>query len=126
MKRIKFVLVAAMAMLSLSFATAPAHAQSEITFQLKSNYQYKIQVAFYSETRDGHVWPGVGRAYNLDDSEVHQIKLACVPNEKICYGGWVTGDGSTYWGVGNNMTQSCKSCCYVCDDNMTPIINLDE
>lgn len=28
---------------------------------------YKVQVAFYSADRKGHVWPGGGEACNLDD-----------------------------------------------------------
>ena len=125
MTKLKLMFVALLAMFSMSLVSAPAQAQSEMTFQIKSHYPYKVQVALYSDARKGHVWPGVGRAYNLDDSQTHQIKIACLGGEKICYGGWVTGNSTTYWGVGNNNAQRCTNCCYTCNGGMTPVINLN-
>jgi len=125
MRRLRLCVLALMALLSLSFVAPPVEAQSEMTWQIKSRYPYKVQIAFYSQDRQGHVWPGSGRAYNLDDSQVHQIKISCLGGERICYGGWVTGNSKEYWGVGNNNAHRCSNCCYTCNGAMTPVINLN-
>jgi hypothetical protein len=125
MTRLKIMAVAVLATLCLWFGALPAQAQGEMTFQIRSNYPYKVQIAFYSQDRKGHQWPGPGRAYNLDDSQVHSFRIACQNGEKICYGGWVTGNAQTYWGVGNNSTQRCSNCCYTCNGGATQLINLN-
>jgi hypothetical protein len=125
MRKVKIVFAAILAALMLAFVPGSAQAQSEITFKFKSNYQYKVQVAFYSADRKGHVWPGGGKAYALDDSQVHNIKIACLGGEKVCYGGWVTGNSKLYWGVGNNNTQRCEKCCFACNGGQTPVITLE-
>lgn len=103
-----------------------AHTQSphNITFKFKSDYQYKVQVKFFSKDRNV-VWPGGGQADNLDDSQVHDIKLNCLGGEKICYGGWVTGNAKLYWGVGADGKRGCESCCFTCNNNMTPVLRLN-
>ena len=125
MTRIRFALAAVLAALTMSFVSPPAQAQSEMTWQIRSTYKYKVQVAFYSMDRKGHVWPGVNRAYNLDDSEVHNIRISCLGGEKICYGAWVTGESKLYWGVGNNNEHRCSNCCYTCSGGATQVINLN-
>jgi hypothetical protein len=98
----------------------------DLTFRIRSNYEFKVQVAFYSESRNVS-WPEPGKAWNLDDFMVHEFKLSCIPGEKICYGAWVTGDATQYWGVGNRNRTSCSNCCSVCGQgNMTPVLNLDD
>ena len=101
--------VAVLAMLGLVLSSsARTQETTQITFRLKSNYEYKVQVKFWSKTRNG-VWPGHGQAYNLDDSGVHGFRLNCIEGEKICYGGWVTGNGDLYWGVGSDGRRGCES-----------------
>ncbi len=124
MTKVRIVFAAIVAALMLALAPGSAQAQSEMTFRIKSDYEYKIQVAFYSQDRKGHVWPGGGRAYNLDDSQVQSIKISCLGGEKICYGGWVTENSKRYWGVGNNNNQRCEKCCYTCNGSQTPVITL--
>ena len=92
MRKVRIVFAAIVAALMLAFVPEAAQAQSEMTFRIRSDYDYKIQVAFYSQDRKGHVWPGGGKANNLDDSQVHNMKISCLGGEKICYGGWVTGN----------------------------------
>jgi len=104
-----------------------AHTQSSpysMTWKFKSDYKYKVQVKFYSKSRNV-VWPGNGQAYNLDDSQVHEIKLNCQGGEKICYGGWVTGNAKLYWGVGVDGKRGCEDCCFTCNNNATPIMRLN-
>jgi hypothetical protein len=92
----------------------PSEASAEtMTWRVKSNYGYKVQVAFYSRARH-HEWPGGGQAYDLNDSETHEYPLECREGEKVCFGGWVTGNARKYWGVGFNGRRGCGNCCYIC------------
>jgi hypothetical protein len=112
-------LVAALLLgLTATFALpAPAEADT-LVWRFKSNYRYKVQVAFYSQNR-AHVWPGVNRAYGLDDYAEHTYRLECRSGEKICFGAWVTGRGNTYWGVGPNDKYRCTACCAICGGGPT-------
>ena len=85
----------------------------EMTWRLKSSYEYKVQVEFYSQDRK-HAWPGGNQAYGLNDYKTHEFTLSCIAGEKICYGAWPTGGGDTYWGVGPNNKYNCKGCCAIC------------
>jgi hypothetical protein len=97
------------------FVAIGAHEASAetMTWRVKSNYRYKVQVAFYSRTRH-HEWPGGGAAYDLNDSETHEYPLECREGEKVCFGGWVTGNARKWWGVGFNGRHGCGNCCYIC------------
>jgi hypothetical protein len=94
--------------------------ESKLTFQIRSEYEYKVQIAFFSQDRD-HQWPGGDQAYSLDDSEVHSFPLKCKRGETICYGAWVTGNDDLYWGAGFEGQHACDDCCYVCDGGTTPV-----
>src|SRR5262245_1227828 len=69
------------------------------TWTVKSMYQYKVQIAFYARERN-HEWPGNGQAWDLNDYNNHTYTLNCRQGEKICFGAWVTGNASKFWGVG--------------------------
>lgn len=87
--------------------------ESVTTFQIKSNYQYRISLKFYSEDRR-HFWPSYDSAYVIDDYEFHTYRLACRAGEKICYGAWNNG-GTLMWGVGHHESQGCQNCCRTCN-----------
>ena len=91
----------------------PALAEN-VTFNIKSNHPNKVQVEFYSQNRN-HAWPGGNKAYNLNDYDMHNYRLTCNAGEKICYGAWVSGNSSKYWGVGMNNRQRCSNCCTTCN-----------
>jgi hypothetical protein len=84
-----------------------------MTWTVKSMYQYKVQIAFYSRERN-HEWPGNGQAWDLNDYNNHTYTLNCRRGEKVCFGAWVTGNASKYWGVGFGGKQGCSSCCFFC------------
>jgi hypothetical protein len=86
---------------------------------VKSMYQYKVQIAFYSRERN-HEWPGNGQAWDLNDYNNHTYTLNCRQGEKICFGAWVTGNASKFWGVGFGGKQGCASCCFVCGQQPQP------
>ena len=110
MARLKLAL--AVVLLGCGWLPASAFADS-MTWTVTSDYRYKVQIEFYSQSRDA-AWPGNGRAYGLDDYGTHEFTLNCRSGEKICYGAWATGSSSTYWGVGARDRHSCTSCCAIC------------
>lgn len=84
-----------------------------VVFALKNTWKYTVHLNFHSKTRNA-IWPGNNKAYVLDDSQVHKVRLSCQPREKICYGAWSAGNRNTYWGVGPDGDQGCENCCAVC------------
>lgn len=102
-----------------------AASAGNLVFRIKSSYTFRVQIEFYSQNRN-FAWPGGNKAYNLDDSQIHQFSLNCRSGEKICYGAWVTGNQSRYWGTGLGGRQACSKCCFTCDGGQTPIITLHD
>jgi hypothetical protein len=90
-------------------------ATTNMVWQVKSNYQYRVQIAFYSRERN-HEWPGNGQAWDLNDYNNHSYTLSCRRGEKICFGAWVTGNANKYWGVGFGGKQGCSTCCFYCGE----------
>jgi len=84
-----------------------------VVFRVKSMHPNVVDVVFYSKSRPAQ-WPPVGRVYSLSDSQFHDHDLACNVGEKICYGAWVRGTASSWWGVGRGGTQACQNCCRTC------------
>lgn len=113
--------------LAATFAvSAVSIAQGEtLTWQMRSYHRNAVEVQFYSQNRN-HMWPSSGRVYALDDYKVHTFRISCVQGEKICYGAWVAGDSTSYWGAGKGGKHGCNDCCYTCNGGTTPIRNLNE
>lgn len=113
MRRLELALLAGL----VGFTWFPAISFADsMTWTITSDYEYKVQLEFYSQNRS-IAWPGGDKAYNLNDYETHEFTLNCRSGEKICYGAWATGDSSVYWGVGANDKHSCKSCCGICGED---------
>lgn len=109
------------------FAMAPAaQAQSvTMTWKFKAFHKNIVDIEFYSQNRR-NTWPGGGKVWSVKNFETQNIKISCVSGERICYGAWVRGTGSSYWGVGQKQKFSCTGCCYTCQANSsTPVINLN-
>jgi hypothetical protein len=126
MTKLRAVVIALLAIVGMGMGLAPSAETQQnhsLTFKFKSDYKYKVQVAFFAQERK-HVWPGNNEAYNLDDSRVHEFRLSCHRNERICYGGWVTGNAKLFWGRGAQGKLACESCCYRCNNDETPVIRL--
>jgi hypothetical protein len=111
--------------LGAALVTASAACAADVTFVMKNNHPNAVEVELYSQDRD-HVWPGGGQVYILDDGEAKTMALSCHDGEKICYGAWISGDKSTYWGVGPGNSETCDDCCYTCTGGNTEEIDLDE
>jgi hypothetical protein len=106
------------ALLAFAFAAAvPGSASAEnatLTWSFRSYHPNTVQLEFYSQHRDA-AWPGGGRAYVLDDYDIHTFRLNCWDGEQICYGAWVDGN-SEYWGVGIDDREGCDNCCVICQN----------
>lgn len=116
----KFAAAAAAAALCATSALA-----ADITFVMKNDHPNAVEVELYSQDRN-HVWPGGNEVYYLDDGETKTMPLSCKEGEKICYGAWVSGDRTTYWGVGPDDKENCTDCCYTCTGGNTEEIVLGE
>jgi hypothetical protein len=117
------VLVAGLAALLMLSAVAPASAGS-LTFYMQSQHPSIVSLEFYSQARAA-AWPGDGQVYIMDDYDTHSYSLSCNSGESICYGAWVRGDESTYWGVGLDNSEYCTNCCFSCDGSSTNVIVLN-
>jgi len=117
----KLVRRAAPALIAFVLA-APAFA-GDVTFVMNNHHPNAVEVQLYSQSRD-HVWPGPDEVYLLDDGETKTMSLSCQDGESICYGAWISGDQSSYWGVGPDGEQTCDNCCYTCEGDETEQINL--
>lgn len=102
------------------FQSAPVQAD-QLEFIVESQHPNVVQIEFYSQDYN-RSWPGGGSAYNLDDYETKTINLSCRPGEQICYGAWLAGDASVYWGVGHGDKEQCSDCCYSCGGTTEHIV----
>lgn len=112
-------LCVAIAALFLVSATVPAFADS-MTWLVKNEHPNIVDMKFYAvdEGKQGQ-WPEEGKVYSLDDEKTYEFTLSCETGERICMGAWLRGAEDSIWGVGRNASQSCESCCYVCDGGKT-------
>lgn len=114
-----FVLIAAQLL-----AVGAAMAES-MTWKFKSQHANIVDVQLYASARN-NVWPGNGQVWSLKDYNAHSVQINCVKGEKVCYGAWVRGTESSYWGGGRGNKKSCTSCCYICGSTaQTPVITLN-
>jgi hypothetical protein len=96
-----------------------------ITFLIQSDHPNIVSVEFYSQN-SSTAWPGGDEVYVIKDNQVNSYPLSCSSGETICYGAWVKGNESSYWGTGRGGKNSCSDCCYVCSGGETPIRVLNQ
>ncbi|MFN3673767.1 MAG: hypothetical protein ACK4VM_17815 [Bosea sp. (in: a-proteobacteria)] len=107
-------------------AMTGAAAADTMTWKLRSFSKNAIEVSFYSQNRRNE-WPGGGKVYVNRTYDVVDYKISCIKGEKVCYGAWLQGNSSRYWGVGKGNQQKCADCCYTCGGNtVTKVHNLNE
>jgi hypothetical protein len=116
-------LKAFVASMLLTLGCAASASAETLTWHVRSNYPYTVELKFYSATRN-HVWPNNYEVWLLNDYLIHTFSLTCRRGEKICYGAWPRGNTRYYWGVGQN-NQSCADCCYTCNGDETIIRDLN-
>ena len=120
----KQIMLAATVLLIAAMAVPHLAAADSITFNVQNNHPNRVQLEFYSQDRN-HAWPGGGQADVLDDGAPHSYPLSCQTGEQICYGAWVDGNASIYWGSGLDDQYGCDACCFTCGGGSTPLINLN-
>lgn len=116
---VRMAIVPAVA-LALFVGSVAAGFADSLTWRIRSEHPNAVSVEFYSQDRN-HAWPGGSQVYVIKDWDVHTYKLNCYTGEKICYGAWVRGRKSTYWGVGHNNRNRCRTCCYTCGGGRTKV-----
>lgn len=104
--------ILALALLLMGVFAGQAQADN-LTWTVTSDHPNIVDVEFYSQSRNVS-WPGNGRVYVIDDWDAHTYSLSCNRGERICFGAWVRGRSSTYWGVGSGGRNSCADCCAIC------------
>ncbi|MDW6025175.1 hypothetical protein SAZ10_25785 [Mesorhizobium sp. BAC0120] len=112
----------AAALLALVALSAPVLAE-ELTFVMNNQHPKPVEVQLYSQNRES-LWPGPSDVFLLEDGETRTMTLACETGETICYGAWLQGDRTTFWGVGPGKVRHCDNCCYVCQGGKTEEIDL--
>ncbi|AXS42377.1 hypothetical protein D1F64_02345 [Breoghania sp. L-A4] len=105
-------------------ASASVARAETLTWQIRSEHPKVVSLEFYSQGRSVS-WPGDGQVYVIKDYDTHTYRLSCRPGEQICYGAWVRNRKRSYWGVGANNRNRCRSCCYTCDGGETQVIVLN-
>lgn len=115
MKRLILGAIALMLLIPLGAAQA-----QNMIWKFRSDHPNVVDVELYSQDRD-YVWPGNDQVFSLDDGNVRNVPINCRDGEKICYGAWVRGNTSTYWGTGPRNQQRCDDCCSVCGDGDPPM-----
>ncbi len=107
-------------------AVTPALAERMTWTFDTSNITDDIQVQLYSQI-DDQEWPDTDRAWVIDVEESKSTyNISCVYEEEICYGAWVDGDTSSYWGTGFNDRYNDSSACHVCGFEKNVTIKLLE
>jgi hypothetical protein len=96
---------------------------TQAVFRIKSNHPNTINIAYYSQTRKGWVWPAADKHWVIANSEWTTHTLNCNVGEQVCYGAWVEGRTSTYWGSGFKGAQGCANCCITCGASLSRELN---
>jgi len=103
--------------LALLILALPASVRADtITFHITSEHPNSVRLEFSSQTRNNRFWPGGDEVYIIKDYQTHAYPLNCRSGEKNCYGAWVDGNSSVYWGVGRKNAYGCKGCCATCQN----------
>ena len=97
-----------------------------LTWKITDRTGHRMSIAFFSQTRKGHVWRDGDKGWMLMNVETNH-KLNCVAGETICYGAWRQDDSSDVrsWGAGRTGSLPCKGCCTTCNGGVFAITLTD-
>jgi hypothetical protein len=93
--------------------TAYTYGDDTIQWLFTNHTDETIQIEFTTDPPN-RVWPGDNKAYTIPPHSTQSKTLNCVSGQKICYGGWIKGNFTKYWGAGNNGDYNCDNCCAKC------------
>jgi hypothetical protein len=106
-------------------AIAPAFA-ADMNFYMKNQQDRGVAVVLFGQDRDVE-WPGGDKAYFLDGREKKSVPVTCEAGERICYGAWINGDDTRFFGVGpDNDQPPCEYCCVICVAKSTKVISISK
>lgn len=111
--------LAAILLVLAQMLTASGAFAEELTFRFTNRVAAPLFVELYSNDRQ-KIWPKEGRLFILADAAPRKLSVSCDPGEKICYGAWIEGDITRFWGVGHEGKAGCDDCCRYCE---APSIN---
>ncbi len=95
-------------------ASAP-HANAEVlSFRFTNRVSTPVWVKLFSNDRLKD-WPDDGRLFILSDRSPRKYSVDCELGERICYGAWIEGDFSRFWGAGHEGKHDCDDCCEICE-----------
>lgn len=97
----------------VALAVSGAASADSLLWTFQSEHPNAVSLEFYSQDYDS-AWPGNGEVFVIDDWAAHDYNLECETGELICYGAWVRGDSSEFWGVGIDNSEYCEDCCSYC------------
>lgn len=117
------VLVALVLILGQLCMVGAAKAETMV-WKFRSHHANIVDIQLYAPARNV-VWPGNSQVWSLKDYNAHNVTINCVRGEKVCYGAWVRGTESSYWGAGRGNRKSCTNCCGTCGGGPMPVINLN-
>ncbi|MEX0347614.1 MAG: hypothetical protein AB3N20_22010 [Rhizobiaceae bacterium] len=98
----------------VSTVVAPIAQAAEISFRFTNHLSSPVWVKLFSSDRLKD-WPDDGRLFILADSSPRNFSVGCELGERICYGAWIEGDITHYWGSGNEGKFDCDNCCTICE-----------
>ena len=99
---------------------------ADMTFFMKNRQDRGVAVELFSQDR-AISWPGGNKVYFLDVGERKSMTVSCQEGERICYGAWVNGDDSRWFGVGpDNDQPPCTYCCFICVGQTTATISVSK
>lgn len=110
-------------LLALLVASSPA-AAAEMTFFMKNQNPRAVVVELFGQ-ETGTRWPGNDKVFLLEKTERKSVPIECRAGEKICYGAWLNGNDSVFWGVGPDNDEPCDTCCSICVEKTTETITVE-
>ena len=104
-------------------AEAAEARETTLTVEVRNLDPNTVELGFYSQTRQGHAWPGGDQVFLISDNQPHSYKFSCQRGEKICFGAWRRGNPRSYWASGYQAREGCSNCCLQCGSQHTYTLN---
>jgi hypothetical protein len=101
-----------------ALATVPPASAAEMTWHVFNDSPFNVDLQFHARAR-GVVWPPSGRVFYVLPRRTTPARLTCQAGELVCYGAWIRGNRSRFWGVGPDDRYGCRGCCFVCRHGAT-------
>lgn len=108
------VCAAILAVAMICAVAVPSAQADELSFRFTNQVSAPVLVKLFSSDRLKE-WPDDGSLFILADRSPRKFSIGCELGERICYGAWIEGDFSRYWGAGHEGKRECDNCCEICE-----------